>query len=56
MILYQGITCCAGISYNKILAKLVGTTHKPNDQSTLFPNDALPFMRSLGNVRKIPGL
>ncbi|KAK3098369.1 hypothetical protein FSP39_018867 [Pinctada imbricata] len=51
-----GITCCAGISYNKLLAKLVGERHKPNQQTTLFPHCVQDLMTSLGKVRKIPGI
>ena len=51
-----GITSCGGISYNKTLAKLVGSSHKPNQQTTLFPSAVLTFMKSLGDVRSIPGM
>lgn len=51
-----GITSCAGISYNKTLAKLVGSSHKPNQQTTLFPSGVLSFMKSMGDVRSIPGI
>lgn len=49
------ITCCAGIAHNKLLAKLVGSVHKPNKQTTLFPEDVPTFMVSLSNIRAIPG-
>ena len=32
-----GFTSCAGVSTNKLLAKLAGEIHKPNDQTTLLP-------------------
>ncbi|XP_069681563.1 DNA polymerase iota [Periplaneta americana] len=51
-----GITCCAGIAHNKLLAKLVCATHKPNDQTTIFPCNALALLSNLENVRSIPGI
>nr|XP_022329292.1 DNA polymerase iota-like isoform X2 [Crassostrea virginica] len=51
-----GITCCAGISYNKLLAKLVGEQHKPNQQTTLFPSSVPAFMAKLPKARNIPGV
>ena len=51
-----GITCCAGISYNKLLAKLVGEQHKPNQQTTLFPHSVPAFMAKLPKARNIPGM
>jgi len=50
-----GLTCCAGISHNKILAKLAGECHKPNQQTILFPGDVITFMQVLP-ARKIPGI
>lgn len=50
-----GITSCAGVAHNKLLAKLVGEKHKPNDQTTLFPGNAERLMLNLEKVRKIPG-
>ena len=50
-----GLTSCAGISHNKVLAKLVGSTHKPNKQTLLQPHLAESLMLSLGECRKIPG-
>ncbi|XP_044728676.1 DNA polymerase iota [Chrysoperla carnea] len=51
-----GLTTCAGISYNKMLAKLVGSTHKPNQQTVLFPENVQGFLRSLKSIRSIPGI
>ncbi|CAH1796183.1 unnamed protein product [Owenia fusiformis] len=51
-----GITCCAGIAHNKLLAKLVGATHKPNQQTVLLPEFITELMVSLKDVRKIPGI
>ena len=51
-----GITTCAGIACNKLLAKLVGATHKPNQQTTLFPASSLKLIKSLKHPRNIPGI
>lgn len=51
-----GLTCCAGIAHNKLLAKLVGSTHKPNQQTVLFPNSALELLSTFDSLRKIPGI
>ncbi|KAH8722894.1 hypothetical protein GQ44DRAFT_657338 [Phaeosphaeriaceae sp. PMI808] len=61
----KGYTATAGISTNKLLAKLVGTRHKPNGQTTLVP----PYTSSDGSssdnvtafideleIGKIPGI
>lgn len=49
------LTTCAGIAHNKILAKIVGSTHKPNQQTVIFPNSALQLILSLP-LKKIPGI
>lgn len=51
-----GFTTCAGISHNKLLAKLICPMHKPNDQTTIFPEDAVSFMETLPSVRTIPSI
>ncbi|CAH1253906.1 POLI [Branchiostoma lanceolatum] len=51
-----GITCCAGIAHNKLLAKLVAGRHKPNQQTTLLPEGVQPLMGTLKTVRNIPGI
>lgn len=51
-----GITSCAGISHNKLMAKLAGATHKPNQQTVLFPASTLKLMKSLNSPRNIPGV
>ncbi|KAL3456466.1 hypothetical protein BJX64DRAFT_294082 [Aspergillus heterothallicus] len=58
-------TATAGISTSKILAKLVGSTHKPNSQTTLLPpyatvedgeeSNVLSFLNSR-EIRAIPGI
>ncbi|KAJ7389846.1 hypothetical protein OS493_028815 [Desmophyllum pertusum] len=50
-----GLTCCAGISHNKLLAKLVGGWRKPNMQTTLRPEDAEDLLSGL-QARDIPGI
>ncbi|BFY98096.1 hypothetical protein BsWGS_01136 [Bradybaena similaris] len=51
-----GITSCAGIGHNKLLAKLVAGTHKPNQQTTLLPHSALDLVSSFSSVVSIPGI
>ncbi|XP_033108429.1 DNA polymerase iota-like [Anneissia japonica] len=51
-----GLTCCAGIAHNKLLSKLVAGTHKPNQQTVLFPHQADEMMLSLKNIKQIPGI
>ncbi|XP_004536870.1 DNA polymerase iota [Ceratitis capitata] len=50
------VTCCAGISYNKLLAKLVGSQHKPNQQTVLCSDYAEQFMRDLNGLHKVTGI
>ncbi|XP_019868615.1 DNA polymerase iota [Aethina tumida] len=50
------LTSCAGIAHNKLLAKLVGSQHKPNQQTVIFPNSALQLMLGLSSVSCIPGI
>ena len=49
-----GFRCSAGISSNRMLAKLVSGLHKPDDQTVLLPPDALDFVGPLP-VRALPG-
>lgn len=51
-----GMTCCAGIAHNKLLAKLVGPTHKPNQQTVVFPSSALTLVLNMSSARAIPGI
>ncbi|KAH3837240.1 hypothetical protein DPMN_110621, partial [Dreissena polymorpha] len=51
-----GITCCAGISHNKLLAKLVASCFKPNQQTVLLPCHAPQLLSKLESVRQIPGI
>lgn len=50
-----GLTGCAGIASNKLLAKLVSGTFKPNQQTTLLPESRQDLMTSLDHVVKVPG-
>ncbi|KAB8253483.1 hypothetical protein BDV32DRAFT_134047 [Aspergillus pseudonomiae] len=61
----KGYTATVGISTSKILAKLVGNTYKPNNQTTLLPPYAAAEQGAQSNVlnfldahdlRKIPGI
>lgn len=51
-----GLTGCAGVAANKLLAKLVSGTFKPNQQTTLLPEDVCNLMDSLDSLRKVPGI
>ncbi|XP_033634517.1 DNA polymerase iota-like [Asterias rubens] len=51
-----GLTSCAGVAHNKLLAKLVGTTHKPNDQTTLWPSMTSHLMGRLTKATQVPGI
>jgi len=50
------VTSTAGIAHNKLLAKLVGSTHKPNQQTTIYPNSEKLFLLTLKNISQIPGI
>ena len=50
------ITSCAGVAHNKLMAKLAGAVHKPDQQTVLFPASTLRLMKSLKNPRNIPGV
>ncbi|XP_054466615.1 DNA polymerase iota isoform X2 [Anoplopoma fimbria] len=51
-----GLTGCAGIATNKLLAKLVSGSFKPNQQTTLLPENVDDIMGCLSGVRKVPGV
>lgn len=51
-----GITCCAGVAHNKLLAKLVSSYYKPDQQTVLFPWLVHQLMNSLNLTRSIPGI
>lgn len=50
------LTSSAGISYNKLLAKIAGGVNKPDQQTVVFPNNSVELMLSLSSVSKIPGI
>lgn len=51
-----GLTGCAGIACNKVLAKLVSGTFKPNQQTVLFPESSSHLIGRLNHVQRIPGI
>lgn len=51
-----GITCCAGIAHNKLLAKMIGSKNKPNKQTVLVPIYTTTFMTDLNSLRCITGI
>ncbi|XP_068217173.1 DNA polymerase iota-like isoform X2 [Palaemon carinicauda] len=51
-----GITCCAGIAHNKVLAKMVSGYRKPNQQTVIFPWQVCELMSSLDHVKSVPGI
>ncbi|XP_024860853.1 DNA polymerase iota isoform X2 [Kryptolebias marmoratus] len=51
-----GLTGCAGIATNKLLAKLVSGTFKPNQQTVLLRENVNDIMGCLTSLRKIPGV
>lgn len=50
------LTTSAGIAHNKLLAKIAGNVYKPNQQTVVFPNNAVELMLSLPSISKIPGI
>ncbi|XP_035748818.1 DNA polymerase iota isoform X2 [Egretta garzetta] len=51
-----GLTGCAGVASNKLLAKLVSGTFKPNQQTVLLPESCPDLIRSLDHIQKVPGI
>uniref|UniRef100_UPI00398E83A6 DNA polymerase iota isoform X3 n=1 Tax=Pristiophorus japonicus TaxID=55135 RepID=UPI00398E83A6 len=51
-----GLTGSAGIASNKLLAKLVSGTFKPNQQTTLLPESIQDCMGSLMHPGQVPGI
>ncbi|XP_074021485.1 DNA polymerase iota-like [Numenius arquata] len=51
-----GLTGCAGVASNKVLAKLVSGTHKPNQQTVLLPESCQELIRGLDHIQKVPGI
>ncbi|XP_060739898.1 DNA polymerase iota [Tachysurus vachellii] len=50
------LTSCAGVANNKLLAKLVSGTFKPNQQTTLLPQSVSQLMSSLNGASGVPGI
>lgn len=50
-----GLTGCAGIATNKLLAKLVSGIFKPNQQTSLLPENVSDIVGCLSSLRKVPG-
>ena len=50
-----GLTCSAGISYNKFLAKIGSDVNKPNGFKTISPEEANDFLEVL-EIRKFYGI
>ncbi|XP_060519039.1 DNA polymerase iota isoform X2 [Cylas formicarius] len=51
-----GLTTCAGIAHNKLIAKIACSKNKPNKQTIVFPNCAYELLLSLESVANIPWL
>ena len=49
------LTCSAGISYNKFLAKIASDEQKPDGMFVITPDSAQEFLQRM-EVRKIPGV
>ncbi len=50
-----GLTCSAGVSFNKFLAKIASDEKKPNGFFVVPPQDAQAFLLEM-DVKKIPGV
>lgn len=55
--MYQqlGLTGCAGVASNKLLAKLVSGIFKPNQQTVLLPESSQELIHSLNHIKEMPG-
>ncbi|KAM5222319.1 DNA polymerase iota [Ctenodactylus gundi] len=51
-----GLTGCAGVASNKLLAKLVSGIFKPNQQTVLLPENCQDIIHRLNCVNEIPGI
>uniref|UniRef100_A0ACB8EPE7 Uncharacterized protein n=1 Tax=Sphaerodactylus townsendi TaxID=933632 RepID=A0ACB8EPE7_9SAUR len=51
-----GLTGCAGIASNKLLAKMVSGTFRPNQQTILLPESRRDLIAHLDNIKKLPGI
>lgn len=50
-----GLTGCAGVASNKLLAKLVSGVFKPNQQTVLLPESSQDLIHSLKHIKEMPG-
>ncbi|XP_054439652.1 DNA polymerase iota [Pteronotus mesoamericanus] len=51
-----GLTGCAGVASNKLLAKLVSGVFKPNQQTVLLPESSQALIHSLKHIKEMPGI
>ncbi|KAF6088969.1 DNA polymerase iota [Phyllostomus discolor] len=51
-----GLTGCAGVASNKLLAKLVSGVFKPNQQTVLLPESSQDLILSLKHIKEMPGI
>nr|XP_037838205.1 DNA polymerase iota isoform X2 [Chlorocebus sabaeus] len=51
---HLGLTGCAGVASNKLLAKLVSGVFKPNQQTVLLPESCQHLILSLNHIKEIP--
>lgn len=51
-----GITSCAGIAHNKLMAKLIGSKNKPNKQTVLAPKYSQSTLSEMDSIRGITGI
>lgn len=51
-----GITSCAGIAHNKLMAKIIGGKNKPNKQTVLAPKYSQHTMSEMTSIRGITGI
>ncbi|KAM6219584.1 DNA polymerase iota [Rhynchocyon petersi] len=51
-----GLTGCAGVASNKLLAKLVSGVYKPNQQTVLLPESCQDLIQSLNHIKEMPGI
>ncbi|XP_037662091.1 DNA polymerase iota isoform X2 [Choloepus didactylus] len=51
-----GLTGCAGVASNKLLAKLVSGIFKPNQQTVLLPESCQDLIHSLNHIKEMPGI
>lgn len=51
-----GITACAGIAHNKLMAKIIGGKNKPNKQTVLAPKYSQSTLGEMTSIRDITGI